>query len=266
MDAETNEWQESPIPEKIKVEDVAPQMTETATLGNIFFDPGRTFEDLRRKPRFLLALLITAILFTSYIIAFQQKMGDERYRQFITEQIEKSPQAGSLSAEQKKQQIDISVTITKYIGFAFPVFFVIFTFLGALFYWLGVKAMGGIATYMQSLSVYVYSSFVPTVLWAICNLIVLFLKSADDIDLATSSRGVLQTNLSMFMNGKEMPVLATLIGTFDLFAIWGIILATIGLHKVGKISKAAALAIVIFVTLIGVAWRVFNAFTSGNPQ
>lgn len=261
-----NEWQEPPLPEQIyKTPEEPPQMSEVATLGTIFIEPGRTFEDFRRKPRFILALLITVFLFTAYIFAFQQKMGEERYRQFITEQIDKSPQAQGLNAEQKKQQIEISYTVTKYFTYAFPVFFTIFIFIGALFYWLGVKALGGVATYLQSLSVYVYSTYAPTVVSLIANFLVLFLKSADEIDIGTSSRGVIQANPTMLMNTKETPVLATLISTIDLFVIWGFILAAIGLHKVGKISKGAAWAIVLILGLVAITFRVLSALASGNP-
>lgn len=260
------EWVEPPLPEEIKKNEDPPQMSEAATLGNIFFEPGRTFEDLRRKPRFIMAFLISVILFGVYVVAFQQKMGDERYRQFITEQIDKNPQAQNLPAEQKKQQIEISVTITKYFGYAMPVFYAVFLFLGALFYWLGVKAFGGVATYLQSLAVFVYSSFAPTVIWFLANAIVLFLKSPDEIDIATSSRGVIQANPLMFMNGKEMPVLATLVSSIDLFIIWGFILAAIGLHKVGKISKGTAWAIVLILGLVGITFRVLLALMSGNPS
>ena len=48
-----NEWQEPPPPEDLKQIENPPQMSEVETLGNIFIEPGRTFEDLRRKPRFL---------------------------------------------------------------------------------------------------------------------------------------------------------------------------------------------------------------------
>ncbi|HQU86627.1 MAG TPA: Yip1 family protein [Pyrinomonadaceae bacterium] len=258
------DWQAPPPPEKIIKEE--PQMSEVSTLVNVFFDPGNTFEDLRKKPRFILALLITVLFFGGYIIAFQQKLGEQRYRQFITEQIEKNPQASSMPAEQKQAQINISVTITKYIGYAIPVFIVVFSFIGGLFYWLGAKAMGGAATFMQSLSVYVYSSFAPTVVSMLANFIVLFLKSADEIDIATSSRGVVQASPAMFMNGKDMPVLTTLVSSLDLFAIWGLILAAIGLQKVGKISKGSAWTIVLIIFLIGITWRVINALISGNPS
>lgn len=262
----SSEWMEPPPPVDIKKVEEPPQMSEIATLGNIFFEPGNTFEDLRRKPRFILALLIMVVLTAGYLIAFQQKMGEQRYRQFIVEQIDNSPQAQGLSPEQKQQQIDVSLTITKYIGYVIPVFMVIFTFIGGLIYWLGGKAFGGVATYMQSLSVYVYSSFAPAIISFLANFLVLFLKSPDDIDIATSSRGVIQASPTMLMNGREMPVLTTLVGTFDFFLIWGLILAAIGLHKVGKISKGSAWAIVLFVTLLTLAYRVISAFASGNPQ
>lgn len=260
------EWVEPPPPVDRKNVEQPPQMSEVATLGNIFFEPGNTFEDLRRKPRFILALLIMVVLTAGYLIAFQQRMGEQRYRQFLTEQIDNSPQAQGLSPEQKKQQIDISLTITKYIGYVIPVFMVIFTFIGALLYWLGVKAFGGAATYMQSVAVYVYSSFAPAIISFLANFLVLFLKSPDDIDIATSSRGVLQASPSMFINGREMPVLTTLVSTLDFFLIWGLILAAIGLNKVGKISKGSAWAIVLFVTLLTLTYRIISALASGNPQ
>ncbi len=44
------EWQ-APLPPapNVPVEEAA-QMSEVGTLGSIFFEPGATFEDLRRKP------------------------------------------------------------------------------------------------------------------------------------------------------------------------------------------------------------------------
>ena len=100
----------------------------------------------------------------------------------------------------------------------------------------------------------------------LANIVVLFLKSADDIDIGASQRGLIHANPSFFFDGKESPVLTTLISTFDLFAIWGWILAAIGLHKVMRISKGSAWAVVLIIALLGVAYRVMSAFFSGNPM
>jgi hypothetical protein len=266
MDGENREWQEPPLPEQIRVEAEPPQMTEAATLGNIFIEPGSTFEDLRRKPRFVLALLIVALLTTAYFFALNYKVGEAGTRQFIGEQIDKSPQAGQLTADQRNNAIDLQMTIGNVVRFTMPVFVVIATLIGALLYWLGAKAFGGTGNFLHGLSVWVYSSLPPTVVAMIANFIVLAFKTAEEIDLATSQRGVIHANLGFLIDGKSMPVLATLISVFDLFAIWGWILASIGLQKTNKISSGSAWAVTIIIALIGVTFRVIGALFSGNPS
>lgn len=261
------EWQAPPIPEAIPVEEKEePQMSEVATLSNIFFEPGRTFEDLRRKPRFILGFIIIALLSSAFFFAFSSKMGEDRFRRAITEAAEKNSQFASLPEEQKKQNIDLQLTIQKIVRFALPIFILIGFLIGALIYWLGAKAMGGTISFMQAISVWVYSSIPPTIVSTVANFLVLFLKSPDEIDILASQRGLVNANPSMFLGGKEMPVLTTLISTVDLFAIWGLVLAAIGLQKVGKLSKGSAWAIVLILTLIGITARVVSAYFNGVPS
>ena len=87
----------------------------------------------------------------------------------------------------------------------------------------------------------------------------MFLKSADDIDLATSQSGLLKANLSFLVDVKAMPVVGALLGSIDLFAFWGWALAAIGLQRVAKISSGAAWAIVLMLGLVGVAFKVLGA-------
>lgn len=262
-----NDWQPPPLPEQILREEAEPpRMSEVATLGNIFIEPGNTFEDLKRKPRFIIAGLILCILSGVFMIAFQAKIGEDRYKTFFAEQIEKNPQAAALSPEQKQTQIDISYTVTKVVSYALPVIIIIIFLIGGFLYWIGVKAMGGTMTFLQGVSVWIYSSFPPGIVSVVANFIVLIFKSPDEIDIAASQRGLIQSNPSYFINGKEMPVLATLLSTFDFFLIWGLILAAIGLHKTGRISKGSAWAIVIIIALVGITWRVLSALMSGNPS
>ncbi|MDQ3635780.1 MAG: YIP1 family protein [Acidobacteriota bacterium] len=266
IEEENDKWQAPPPPEKIEVEaKEPPQMSEPATLLNIFIEPGKTFEDLRRKPRFIMAGLIILILATGYFFALQQKIGEENIRRETMQQLEKNSQFASLTPEQKKQSINMQMNIQKYSGFAFPIILIIMFLLGGLFYWLGVKVMGGSAGYLQGLSVYIYSWLPPAVVASIANFIILFLKSPDEINFISGQKGLIRANPTMFFDGKDSPVLTTLLSTIDLFAIWGLILAAIGLHIVGKISKGAAWAIVLIITLIGITWRVVQAYLSGVP-
>jgi hypothetical protein len=90
----------------------------------------------------------------------------------------------------------------------------------------------------------------------------LFLKSADDIDILTAQNGLVQANPSFLIDTKAAPVLGALLGTFDLFFIYGWVLAAIGLSIVGKISRGSAWAVVLFVALFNVAFRVIGALFS----
>lgn len=263
---EGNEWQAPPISEQINAEDTTPQMSEAATLGSIFFEPGKTFEDLRRKPRFILATLIIIILATTFSFLLANKMGDEGIKRFAEEQIEKSPQAGSMKPEQKQQAVEINMTVFKVVRYLIPLFVIIGFAIGGLIYWLAIKAMGGSAGFMHALSIWVYASFPPAVVATLANILILFLKTTDDIDFGESQRGLVHANPSFFIDGKTMPVLATVLGTFDLFLIWGWILAAIGLKKVGKLSGGSAWTIILIIALIGLAFRVISALFSGNAS
>lgn len=269
MAEENQEWEAPPPPEDIETEEeeIAPQMSEPATLGNIFLEPGRTFESLRAKPRFIMAGLIIIVLTMAFQMLFVQKLGEERIKRFTVEQLDKNPQIQAMDPQQKEKVVQQSQTINGYIrNFGFPIIMIITFLIGGLAYWLGSNAMGGSSTFLRGLSTWIYASFPPTVVAMVANIIVLFFKSADEIDLAESQRGLVHANPTLFFDGKSMPVLTTLVSLLDVFFIWGLILAALGLRKTGKISSGAAWGIVLILALIGVAFRVVGAFMSGNPS
>ena len=261
----SSEWQAPPPPERIEAPEQA-QMSEAATLGNIFIEPERTFQDLKRKPRFIIAGIIIALLVTAYAFGLRYKVGEDNIRKFVAEQIEKNPQTASLPNDQKQRSIDLQMTIGAVVRYILPIFVFISFLLGGLLYWVGAKAFGGEGSFLQNMSVWIYSGFPPAVIGMIANFVVLALKSVDDIDLGLSQKGLINANLGFFIDGKSAPVLATLLSTFDLFAIWGWVLAAIGLRVTNKISKGSAWALVIIITLIGLGFRVVGAVFSGNPN
>ena len=259
--AESTEWQAPLPPEKIEEPERA-QISEVGTLGSIFFEPGRTFEDLRRKPRFILATLIILVLFSAFSYLFIQKIGYER---ILRERMESNSRVQQLPEDQKQKLIEQqSSPIAKAAGQVLPpIVFLIVIFLGGLIYWLGANAMGGSAKYLQGVSVWVYSWFPPFVISMILNFVVLFIKAADDIDVVSSQSGLVKANPSMFIDAKTQPVLNALLSSIDLFQIWGWILAAIGLKTIAKISGASAWAVVLIVALIGITARVVLALFFG---
>jgi hypothetical protein len=242
-----------------------PQMSELSTVLNVFFEPGRVFEDLRRRPRFIIGSVIVALLVTAYTFGLTTKVGEAGVRRAVLEQLEKSPQTASMSQEQKDGVVDMNLKIQKYTSYAVPIIVFISILLGGLFYFLAAKAFGGNGGFLHALSVWVYSSIPPTVVAMIANFLVLFLKSADEIDISASQRGVIHASPGFLLDGKAMPVLTTLVNTLDLFMIWGWVLAAIGLKITNRLSTGSASAVVIIIALIGILFRVVSAFFSGNP-
>jgi hypothetical protein len=251
-----------PPPSEVKEE---AQISEVGTLGTIFIEPEDTFKDLKRKPRFIIAGIIIALLVFAYTYGLAMKVGEAGVRSAIAEQIDKNPQTEGLSKEQKQNAVDMQMKIGTYTRFAVPVFVFISFLIGGLLYWLGGKAFGGTGGFMQNLSVWVYSGFPPAVVAMIANFIVMAFKSPDDIDLVASQRGLIHANLGFFV-GKEHPIIGTFLNTFGVFEIWGWILAAIGLSVVNKLSKGAAWTIVILIVLVGLGFRLVGAMLSGNAS
>ena len=263
MEEPNSNWEAPPPPEKIDAPPVeSAQMSEVATLGNIFFDPGATFEDLRRKPRFLLGMLVIVVLISAFQATFIEKVG---LRNIVKARVESSSRAAQMPEDQKKQLIDQqSSNVVKYISYgSTPVVVIVAMFIGGLLYWFGISAVGGKSGYLNAVSVWTYSSIPPTVVAMLANFAVLMIKPVDDIDLASSQQGLVSANLTMFLDLKSSPVLNTVVSAIDLFAIWGLVLAAIGISRVGRVSTAAAWGVALVIWLVFLAIRVVGAAIFG---
>lgn len=240
-----------------------PSMSTVETLTSIFFEPGRTFEYLRERPRFLIAALIITIAFAGFYFLFIQRVG---YENMVRAQTEASqPDA---SAEQKEQVLEVrSKPFVKLLTYAAPIIALLVSFAaGAGIYVLGTMAMGGKISYKQALSVWTYAAFPASVLLMIANIALLFLRSVDDIDAARDIRGLAQSNPGALFDPVAHPVLVTAFSALDLFQIYGLFLAALGLRKVSRLSAGAAWAVVLTVWLLGVVLRVLLATITGNAS
>ncbi len=253
------EWTAPPPPEHIAPKE-QPEMSELASLGNIFIEPGRTFEDMRRKPRFILAIVIMSMLITAFSFGIYYKVGDKGMREFASQQLDKNPQTSSMSGQQRESALDLGMTIGTVIRYILPVFMIIFFLIGGLIYWLASKAFGGSGGYLQSLSTWVYGSFPPTVVAMLCNFIALTFKNVDDIDIAAAQNegGLLPSSLGALIP-KTMPMVGAFGGMFDLFLIWGWVLGIIGLKKTLRLSSGLAMAITIILIVIQLLFRLVRA-------
>jgi hypothetical protein len=237
-------------------------MSTPATLGNIFFDPGATFDSLRRKPRFLVAGLILLILSLGMTALLFQRVP---YESIVRAKIESSSRGAQMSDEDKEKAIRMQTgPIVKTLSYLGPVIGVPVVFcLGAGLYLLGVMAMGGSMNFKQALSVWVYSSFPPAILASIVGAVVLLFKSSDALDPAHPERNMAQANLGILAGPGTSPALAAVLTSIDVFAIYGLVLAAMGLSKVGKLSSGSAWTVVVGLWILWLVGRVGLAVAFG---
>ena len=240
MSDPNQQWQPPPPPPVAPTGETGPDMSVGATLTGIFFEPGRTFEALRKRPRFLVASLVLLVLTIGVTALVYQRID---MGQYIRDKMERNPRNASQTEEQKEMGVKIG-KIAGAVGIPLSVPFTIAA--GAALYLLGVMAFGGSISYSRSLAVWVYSSFPPAILGTIIAVLVLFLKSADTLD----PEHLLVTNPGAFMGSDSSPVLVALLTQFDLLKFYGLFLAAIGLRKVAKMSSGAAWGVVIAFFLI----------------
>jgi Yip1 domain len=230
------------------------EMSTAETLTGIFFEPSRTFEALRTRPRFLVAgfVLLALTCLVTVVLYTRVDMG-----QYIRDRIEKSPQAAQLSEDQK----DMQVRMGKNVGAAaIPISVPIVIAGGAALYLLGVLAFGGSIGYKKSLAVWVYSSIPPSVLGTLIAILVLFLKSPDSID----PEHMVATNPAVLLGEDASKVLVAVLGQFDLLRFYGMFLAALGLRKIAKLSSGQAWGVVIALWAIGALLRIGSAVIFGR--
>jgi hypothetical protein len=230
------------------------EMSTAETLTGIFFEPARTFEALRARPRFLVAGLIVLILTCAVTLVLYMRVD---MAQFIRDRIEQSPRAAQLSEEQKEAQVRVG----KIIGMVFIPVVVPFAIAGgAAIYLLLTMAFGGSITYKKALSVWCYSSLPPSILGTLIALLVLFLKSPDSI----VPENLVATNPAALMSAESSKVLLAFLKQFDLLRFYGMFLAALGLRKIAKLSSGAAWGVVLTLWLVLLLLSVGSAALFGG--
>lgn len=244
----------------------APTMSTPETLSNIFFEPGRTFEALRARPRFLVAGLVCIAAFMAFYVTYMQRVG---YDQIIDSEIEVARKADpnaneeALAANARIQK----GAVVKQIRMWSPVLALAVVFaIGAGLYLLGANLMGGSMSYKQALAVWVYSSLPQVVLMTVLNFLLLFLRPPEDASeiVQGMQRGLVRAHPGALVDGSAHPVLATALNSLDLLVFYGIFLAAIGLQKVARLKAGSAWAVVLVLWGIKVAATLVVSAVTGR--
>jgi Yip1 domain len=222
----------------------------------VFFSPKATFEDIVRKPSWLLPVLLTTILSLGVSFAINQRMN---WRDYISQQIEKNPRAAQMSAEQKQQQIEggakFSAPFTYAIGVCGPILAVLMI---GLIMWGAYSLLGGISTNFSTAFSITAHAFLTGLVSSPLFILILYLKPYGTTDLENP----VATNIAAVLTDDAAKWLVALCKSFDFFTFWTLILLAIGFAAVNpkKLKGAKPFTVAFGVWAVWVVCRVGWAF------
>ena len=225
-------------------------------ITGIFFSPKTTFEDIARKPSWVLPVVLITLLSIAVSLAINQRIN---WREFMTQQIEKSPSASELSPEQKEQRIEggakFSPPFTYAIGFLGPVIAVLVV---ALVMWAAYNLLGGANTDFGTSFSLVSHAFLTGLVSSPLFILILYLKPMGTVDLENP----VAANLAAVLPDASAKWLVALCKSLDIFAIWTLILLAMGFAATNpkKLKGGKAFSIAVTVWAAYVVVRVGWAF------
>jgi hypothetical protein len=222
----------------------------------VLFSPGKTFEDIVKKPSWMLPIVLTTILSIAVSFSIDQRIN---WREFMSQQIEKNPRAAQMSAEQKQQQIEggakFSPAFTYGIGLLGPI-------LGALVVslvmWGAYSLLGGASTNFGTAFSITSHAFLTGLISSPLFILILYLKPYGTADLENP----IAANLAAFLPDDSAKWLVALCKSFDIFTFWTLVLLAIGFAAVNpkKLKGSKTYTIAFGVWAAFVACRVGWAF------
>jgi hypothetical protein len=231
-------------------------LSEGQRIVDTFTAPSKTFTDLLRNSMWWGPLVIMLIVSAGFSFAVQQKVGWEKvFENNMHQSPKQEARFDQLPADQAATQKVIAAKVTAGISYAYTVVILIITAVTTLLVWVTVNfGFGGTSKYGQIYAVNMYATLVMNVKYILAT-IALFAGLAPDSFTLQNPVG---TNVGYYL-GADMPKWLTALAMhIDLFEIWSLVLATIGVSIVAKVSRGKAAAAVVgwwaVFVLIGVAF------------
>ena len=232
----------------------APSLTEVQRVVGTFTAPSKTFTDILRKATFWGPLLIMILVSIGFSFAVQQKIGwDKVYDNILHQSPKGEERFAQMSPDQAASAKLVSAKITGIVSYIYTVIVLIITALTTLLVWVTVNfGFAGTAKYSQVYAVNMYATLVMNIKYLLAT-IALFAGLAPDSFLIQNPVG---TNIGYFLSADAPKWLTALCIHLDIFEIWSLVLATIGVAIVAKVSRGkAAVAVIgwwLILVLVGV--------------
>ncbi len=234
----------SPVPTPVQA---APEMSAPARVPAVLYSPTAAFSSLRDHTRwysFLAPWVVLAICLAIFGFVVDKKIGYQtvyenqmRNMPKIQAVIDQQPPAQKAAAiEGGIKRTRVSGYITGSLGILVINFIIAAVLLGTFNFGAGAQL-----SYKTSLAVVNYS-YIPVALkMLLASAMVWFGAVTPD---GFNMQNPIATNLGFLVDPASHPALNVLLASFDLFAIWMLVVAAIGFSALSKMKKGTTVAVV----------------------
>jgi Yip1-like protein len=241
----------SPVP----TPEVKASVSAVGRIFGVLFSPKATFEDIVRKPSWLLPTAILCLMALAVGVGLNQMVN---WREVVSQQMEKSSQTAQLSEEDKEKRIEAGAKIApifSYVGVPLTILLVLvvaLVMLGAY------NVMAGVNPGYRTALGIVSHAYVPLIIGNVLFLAVLFRKPEGTLDL----NNPVVTNLAAFLPEDAPKWLDALGKNVDIFITWILVLIALGFAAANpkKLKGARPYGIAFGVFAVYVVLRVGIAF------
>jgi hypothetical protein len=242
----------SPVPQ---AETAAP-INHLGRIIGIFFSPKSTFAEIVAAPSWVVPVVVLTLFSVIACVALNSRMD---WRQFISQQMEKSSRTADMSAEQKEQQITAGAKVAPIFTYVFgvPATAVLVLLIAAIDLVAFNLLAGANVKFSTSMAI-VSHAFLATIVSTAIFLLVLFIKPRGTFDLDNP----VATNLGVLVPEDAPKWLMKLGTSVDIFTFWILILIAIGFAAANprklKFSNSFGIVfgiwVVFVVVRVGIAW------------
>lgn len=244
--------------------DAGPSPGAVGRVVKMWWAPGDVFAAIVRRPSLVAAGLALLMLIGSTAVTQVVVLLRVDTEATIREALTNGPFAGSSDA--KEEDIEQAVKMAKnfaLVGPAISVFTVpiLFAVLATLFF-LGLKIAGSAADYLPVLEAVALGFWPPTLARTLVFVVVGL--SRPELD-AKAPDAVVLSSLAAFAPSAPAAARA-LLGAFDVFTAWTLLLLVLGLATVGRVKTGRAAAVVLGLFAFWTILRVAGTFAMGALQ
>jgi len=217
-------------------------LSEGQRLLDTFFAPRKVFTDLRNNASWWAPFIIIAIFSMLFVYVADQKVG---FRKIAENQMRAQPKQADrmeqMPADQREKVMRQQVTWTRNISYAFPVIMLLWFAIVAGVLLATLKFGAGAEVRFKTLfALVIYTSLVG-LLKTVLAIVSLVAGVASD---GFTFQNPVATNPGYFLDPAASPVLYGFLTKIDVFTIWTLALAAIGITCISKVKTGTAFAIV----------------------